>query len=139
MLGCESNCLQTSSFSDFSFAIFAITFCLFLCPYLLLALRFLHQLYCCSFLVFHEQHWQFRKSKSYDLIFPLLGKKHCPGRTAQKGQLKFSGCLEGKATGRRSLLNTSFFLRSLLQDKSRYTVSASATLFWDEKPCYSWF
>lgn len=39
----------------------------------------------------------------------------------------------GKLEG-GGLLNASFFLHSLLQDKSRCTVSANATLFWDRKP-----
>lgn len=97
MLGCELNCLQIDLSLPLPFLLlFPITFYLYSCPYLYLALCFLHQLYCCCFLVFHEQHWQFTTSKSHDYFFHLLRKKHCPRKMAQAGWLNFSGNLLGE-------------------------------------------
>lgn len=91
VLDCESNCLQTDLSLPLPFLLlFPIKFYLCSCPYLPLALCFL-QLYCCCILVLHEQHWQFRTSKSHDCFFHCLEKKHCPGEMAQAGWLKFSG------------------------------------------------
>lgn len=133
MLGCESNCLQTDLSLPLPFLLlFPITFYLCSCPYLLLALCFLHQLYCCCFLVFCEPHWQFRTSKSHDYFFHCLEKSN--GKMAQAGWLKFSAAYKGKGTGRWFV--KCIFLCSLLLDQSRYTVSAHTMLSWNNVPSY---
>lgn len=77
----------------------------------------LHQLYCYSFLVFHEQNWHFGKSKPRDYFSIARGKalsrENSTDRRAKILRLLWKGKLQ-----EGSLQNTSFFHFCLLQDRS---------------------
>lgn len=118
ILCCQSHLLQMIiSLYGLSFAAFPVVFCLFSYYYLPLVLCILHQLYCYSFLVFHEQNWHFGKSKPRDYFSIAWGKalsrENSTDRRAKILRLLWKGKLQ-----EGSLQNTSFFHFCLLQDRS---------------------
>ena len=101
----------------FSFAVFPVAFCLFSHPCLPLALCFLYQSYCRSFLVFHEQNGQFGKSKPCD-NFSIAWRKALSRENSKARRVKILWLHRRGKLRAGSLQNASLSLHSLMQDRS---------------------